>query len=43
MLSVAMILNVGMLSVVYSECLNSAHYSECRYAECHCAGCRYAE
>ncbi len=32
-----------MLSVNYDECLNSAHYAECRYAKCRYAECRYAE
>ncbi len=32
-----------MLSVIYAECPNQAHYAECRYLECRYAECRYTE
>jgi hypothetical protein len=29
-----MALNTVMLTVIYAECRNWAHYAECRYNEC---------
>ena len=34
---------MSMLSVIYAECRNWAHYAECRYAKCRYTECRYAE
>ncbi len=34
---------MSMMSVIYAECPNKAHYAECRYTECRFAECRYAE
>ncbi len=30
------------MSVIYAECRNYTHYTECRYYECHYAECRGA-
>jgi hypothetical protein len=31
---------MSMLTVIYAECRNWAHYAECRHAECRYAECR---
>jgi hypothetical protein len=38
-----MTLNTVMLSVIYVECRNEAHFAVCHYAERHYTECRYAE
>ncbi len=34
---------MSMLSIIYAECRNLAHYAECHYAKCRYTECRYVE